>query len=150
MRSRSIIASFALLACAGLLSGCQTAPGGDGQQLSETGKVALQEVAAIAVRRAVLESPRAQEKAANIRAIAGRLQAVTSVTSVTQLRAAVELEIDGLGLNPIDRADAQSLLNIFAALLREQLGKDDLDADALVKVNDFLGMIVRALPAAPG
>lgn len=128
-----------------ILAGCVTTPDG-GHQLSETGKVALQEVASIAVRRSLSTSPRAAEKAQNIREIAVRLQSITEVTSVSDLRAAVEKEVNALGLNPVDRADAQSLLNIFHALLLDYVGRNELDADALVRVNEFITMVVNALP----
>lgn len=130
------------------ISGCVTTPEG-GRELSATGKVALQEVTAIAVRRAIDDSPRAQEKAANIRAVAARLAAVTDVTTIGELKLVVSAEVDALGLNPVDRADAQSLLNIFAALLADYIGKDEIDADALVRVNEFVSLILAALPPSP-
>jgi hypothetical protein len=126
-----------------LLVGCAT-----NQQLSATSKVALQEVAAIAVRRAVGDSPRFAEKAQNIRYIASRLQSATSVTSIADLRKAVDVELDGLKLTAVDRADANSLLNIFQALLQEQIGDGAIDSAALVQVNEFIGYIVAALPPA--
>lgn len=92
-----------------LLAGCVTTADG-GRELTATGKVALQEVTAIAVRRSLATSPRAQEKAANIRAVAARLAAVPDATTVSGLKVAVEAEVDALGLNEVDRADAQSLL----------------------------------------
>lgn len=139
----TLAAAALLTAC--VMTGCASNPAG-GQELSATGKVALQEVTAIAVRRAVTASPRAAEKAQHIRAIAVRLQSVTSVTTVSELKQLVSDEVDKLGLATVDRADAESLLNIFAALLTERLGTDELDAAALVKVNEFVSMIVAALP----
>lgn len=124
------------------LVGCSVNP-----NVSVTTKVALQEIAIIAVRRAVNESPRAAEKARNIRDVAVRLQSVSTIASVTDLRAVVEVEVAKLNLNPIDKADANSLLNIFEALLREKIGKDEIDSTALVQVNEFLNLIVAALPA---
>lgn len=126
------------------LVGCGSNPS---VELSATTKVALQEVAAIAVRRAVTSSPRAAEKAQNIRNVAVALQSVTSITSVSDLRVVVDAEIAKLGLSPVDKADANSLLNIFEALLKEKLGKDEIDSTALVTVNEFVSIIVAALPA---
>jgi hypothetical protein len=126
---------------AGLMAGCASQSG-----LSPTGQVALQEVTAIAVRRAVTDSPRAAEKVANIRAVANQLLTITSITSVSQLRAQVDAEVAKLNLSPVDAADARSLLNIFEALLRERIG-EDINADAMVQVNEFVAMIVAALPA---
>jgi hypothetical protein len=130
-----------LLAVAFGGSGCAS------NQVSPTTQVAIQEIAAIAVRRAVNDSPRAQEKIANIRAIATQLLAVSSITTVTELRAVVDAEVAKLNLNPVDAADARSLLNIFQALLTERIG-EDINADALVTVNEFVGYIVAALPPA--
>lgn len=129
-----------------MLTGCVTTQEG-GRALSSTGRIALQEVAAIAVRRAVTESPRAQEKAQNIREVAVRLATITSITSIDELKVAVEREVDALGLNPVDRADAQSLLNIFEALLLDYVGSNELDANGLIRLNEFISMIVTALPA---
>jgi hypothetical protein len=130
--------AFALI-LALFVAGCASTP-------SATTQIALQEVTAIAVRRAVSDNPRAAEKVANIRAIATQLLTVTSVATVSDLRALVDVEVAKLNLNPIDAADAKSLLNIFQALLTERLGKDEIDADALVKVNEFVGYILAALP----
>lgn len=135
-----------VLACIAVLTiGCASTQGS--QHLSATGRVALQEVTAIAVRRAVTESPRSAEKARNIREIAVMLQESTSFTTVAELRTAVDAEVAKLSLNPVDQADANSLLNIFEALLVERLGTNEIDSEALVRVNEFLGMIVSALPA---
>jgi hypothetical protein len=135
-------ASFVATFVAVTLCGCATSDG-----LSPTGQVALQEVTAIAVRRAVTDSPRAAEKVANIRAVANQLLTITSITSVSQLRAQVDAEVAKLNLSPVDAQDAKSLLNIFEALLRERIG-EEINADALVKVNEFVGYILAALPAA--
>ncbi len=142
MYSRSLILAAAVSA---ILAGCASQPGGT-VELSNTGRVALQELSAIAVRRAVTESPRAAERAANIRAVAVRLQALTTVATVADLKTVVEQEVDRLGLNPIDRADAQSLINVLGALLLDYVGQNQLDARALVLVSEFLGMVVAALP----
>jgi hypothetical protein len=125
---------------AGFMAGCSSNP------VSPTNQVALQEVTAIAVRRAVADSPRAAEKVANIRAVANQLLTITSITTVSQLRAQVDAEVAKLNLSPVDAADARSLLNIFEALLRERIG-EDINADAMVQVNEFVAMIVAALPA---
>jgi hypothetical protein len=125
---------------AALVAGCSSNP------VSPTTQVALQEVTAIAVRRAVADSPRAAEKVANIRAIAAQLLTVTSITTVTDLRAVVDAEVAKLHLSPVDAADARSLLNIFEALLRERIG-EEINADSLVRVNEFVGYILAALPA---
>jgi hypothetical protein len=137
-----LLAKLALtLGVIALTLGCASQSG-----LSPTGQVALQEVTAIAVRRAVADSPRAAEKVANIRAVANQLLTITSITTVSQLRAQVDAEVAKLNLSPVDAADARSLLNIFEALLRERIG-EDINADAMVQVNEFVAMIVAALPA---
>lgn len=128
-----------------LLVGCVSNPDGS-RELSATGKIALQEVTAIALRRSIADSPRAQEKVANIRHVATRLQAATAVTSISELRLVVDAELDRLKLTAIDRADANSLMNVFQALLIERVGKDEIDAQALMTVNEFVSMIVAALP----
>jgi hypothetical protein len=122
-----------------LTLGCASNP------VSPTTQIALQEVTAIAVRRAVADSPRAAEKIANIRAVAAQLAAVTSITTVAELRTVVDAEVAKLGLNAVDAADAKSLLNILQALLTERIGTD-INADALVRVNEFVAMVVAALP----
>jgi hypothetical protein len=132
----SFVATFFIFA------GCASNP------VSPTTQIALQEVTAIAVRRAVADSPRAAEKIANIRAVAGRLAGITSVTTVAELRAVVDAEVAKLNLHPVDAADAKSLLNIFQALLTERIGGNDINANALVQVNEFVGYVLAALPAA--
>lgn len=129
------------LILAAILAGCASSP------VSPTTQIALQEITAIAVRRAVADSPRAAEKIANIREVAGKLAGITSVTTVTELRAVVDAEVAKLNLNPVDAADARSLLNIFQVLLTERVG-EDINADALVEVNAFVGYILAALPPA--
>jgi hypothetical protein len=128
------------LILAAILAGCASNP------VSPTTQIALQEVTAIAVRRAVADSPRAAEKIANIRAVAAQLAAVTSITTVAELRTVVDAEVAKLNLDPVDAADAKSLLNIFQALLTERIGGNDINADALMKVNEFVAMVVAALP----
>lgn len=129
------------------LSACVTTPTG-GKQLSETGKIALQSVAEISVRRYLRDHPGRQTNiVSNIRRVAGELQSATSVTTVSGLRSAVEAELQKIPMSDADRQDATSLLNIFEALLREQIGSETIDSQGLIKVNDFLKMIVGALPA---
>ena len=48
--------------------------------------------------------------------------------------------------NPADLGDVHDLLDVFEALLREQIGKDEIDSNALVQVNEFASMLVAALP----
>lgn len=146
MRFRTGSSLILAAAISAILAGCAPNPVTGNVELSNTGRVALQEVAAIAVRRAVTDSPRAAEKAGRIRDIAARLQTLTTVTTVADLKVVVEHEVDALGLAPIDRADAQSLINVLGALLADYVGQNQLDARALVQVNEFLGLIVAALP----
>lgn len=141
LKHHPLIFTAALFVAFCLLTACAT-----NRELSPSGKVLLQEAASIAVRRALIDSPRRAEKAQNIRDIAARLQNVTEQTTVSGLRAAVEQEIMKLNLEPIDHADAVSLLNICAALVADYIGRDELDADALVRVNEFIGYLVAALP----
>jgi hypothetical protein len=139
VKGRSIVLMMAVSA---ILAGCGSNPG---VELSNTTKVVLQEVVTIGVRRA-LNTPRAAEKAANIRAVAVRLQSVATATTVAELKAVVGQEVDSLGLAPIDRADAQSLINVLGALLVDYIGQEKLDSAAQVKVGEFLGLVVAALP----
>lgn len=140
-----IIAAAAVIA----LAGCASTPDGEQRhQLSETGKAAIQATAQIAARNYLRNHPgRATEIAANIRAAAAELRNATSYATVSALRVAVELELTKRIGNEWDLEDAKSLLDVFEPLLREQIGKNEIDSEALVRINDFADMIVRALPA---
>ena len=128
---------------AAVLPGCATT--------SPQTKLILETTTRMAVRRAIAESPnptRALEKAANIRTVAERLKGVaTSESTILGLRDEVLLEIARLDLAPLDRADAVDLVNLFAAILQEQYG-DELSGDErLVKVREFLDIVLATLPA---
>lgn len=128
-------------------SGCVSTPD-SGQQLSESGKVALGATARIAVRHYVQDHPgRAGEIVVNIRDVASLLSSVTEDTTVSGLRVVVEAELATRVTDPLDRQDAHDLLDVFEALLREQIGKDEIDSASLVQVNEFASMILAALPA---
>ena len=129
-----------------LLAACTTTP--DGQnRLTPAGQVAVETAVRIAVRHAIADSPRATEKAQNVRTIVARLQAVVSAEStLAALEAEVGAEIDKLGLSPVDQADAHDLLALFGAALEGQLGPDQIKGEGWIKVNDFLLLILASLP----
>lgn len=136
--------------CVGVLgiSGCASNPNTE-RRISPIGRLALQEAANIAMRRYLAETPRAAQRAENIRTIAARLQASTSFTSVTELRATVDREVSKLALSPLDLADARSFLNILDVALRDQIENDLIDSDAMVRVNDFLLTVLAVIPPIP-
>lgn len=127
------------------LSACVTTP--TGKTLTPEGQAALDVAVRIAVRHAVAESPRAAEKARNIRKIVARVQAVTSAEStLSALVTEVQAEIEELGLSPLDKADANDLLTLLAVSLESRLGPEGLNSAGLVKVNEFLVLVLAALP----
>lgn len=127
-----------------ILSACATNPDGS-RDLTNTGKVALQEVAAIAVSRHIRESPRAAERAQKIRAVLAEIQDMPDVTTVAGLRQVVQARIDALS-DPFDRQDFTRLLNILSAVLLDYVGDGQLDAKAVVRVKDFLEYVAAAIP----
>lgn len=130
-----------------LLSGCTTNPDGN-HTLSPQGQIALETSVRIAVRHAVADSPRALEKARNIREVVARLQTVlTAESTLAALEVEVSAQIDKLGLSPVDNADAHDLLALFGAALEARLGPDALQAEGLVRVSSFLDLILAALPS---
>lgn len=142
-----VLRNFFVLLVAMCMTSCVTAPTGE-KQLSQTGKVAIQELAGIALDRYIrTHQDRASSIVKNVRRIATELRDVTTATTVTGLRAAVDIELTKLNLNPEDLQDATRVLNIFEALLHDQIGSDAIDGQALIKVRDFLNMITGALPA---
>lgn len=134
-----------ILIAAIAVSGCATT--GE-RTLTPEGQAILDTSLRIAVRHAVADSPRAAEKARNIRAIAVRLQAVTSAEStLAGLTAEVRAEIDKLPISALDKADANDLLTLLAVSLESRLGSDALQSAGLVKVNEFLTLVLEAIPA---
>lgn len=99
-------------------------------------------------RRWAYESPRAAEKVRNFRSVVEGLGPLEQFTTVTALRAAAEFEISKHDLSELDRRDASDLLDTFELVLRDQNKGDAIAPDAVVKVSDFLQMLVRELPAA--
>jgi hypothetical protein len=142
---RSVILSFLAFV---MLAGCVTTPDG-GRQLTATGKVALQEVAAIGINRWVRESPGAAEKVEKVRVVLVELQALPDISTIAGLRAVVQTRIDAKVSDPLDRSDWTRLLNILSALLTDYVGDGTLDAKAVIVVRDFLGYLSAALPPAP-
>jgi hypothetical protein len=130
------------------LSGCVTTPSG-GKELTPAGKVALQETAAIATRRYLRDRPNQAERVANIRAVAVQLQSVTDAVTLARLKELAIAEINKRVHNEWDKADAISLVNMFEVVLVEQYGDGVLFPDQLVKVNEFLVMLIAALPPVP-
>lgn len=130
-----ILAAFALGGCASSSS-----------NLSPVGQVALQTSVRIAVRHA-LDSPRALEKARNIRAMAELLNTTLAEgLTVATLTTELSEEIDTLGLDPLSTADAKDLLLILSALLEQRVGSGELTPDGVVKVSEFVDAVLSALP----
>lgn len=141
---RNMLVAFSLFV---MLAGCVTTPTGS-NALSPEGEAALQVSVRIAVRHAVADSPRAAAKAQNIRHVIAQLQGVlTAESTLVGLKNEVSAELDTLGLTPLDRADAQDLLDLVAVALEARLGPDALKSEGVVRVSEFLSMVLAALPA---
>lgn len=109
-------------------------------------QVALDVTTRIAIRHA-LDTPRAIEKAQNIRRVAEQVRAAaTQDATVATLVAVAQQEIDKLNLSPLERADAQDLLLLMSALLEQRLGDGDVKPDFVVTVAEFADLILDALP----
>lgn len=109
-------------------------------------QVAIDVTTRIAMRHA-LDTPRAIEKAQNIRRVAEQVKAAaTQDATVATLVAVAQIEIDKLDLSPIERADAQDLLLLMSALLEQRLGDGDVKPDFVVTVAEFADLILGALP----
>lgn len=109
-------------------------------------QVALDVTTRIAIRHA-LDTPRAVEKARNIRHVAEQVKAAaTQGATVATLVSVAQAEIDKLDLSPIERADAQDLLLLMSALLEQRLGDGDVKPDFVVAVAEFADLILDALP----
>lgn len=109
-------------------------------------QVALDVTTRIAIRHA-LDTPRAVEKARNIRHVAEQVKAAaTQGATVATLVSVAQAEIDKLDLSPIERADAQDLLLLMSALLEQRLGSGDVTPDFVVTVGEFADLILGALP----
>src|ERR1700754_3296977 len=130
-----------------LMAGCATPGVGGGHRPSaETQKVILQQVLGLVVDHFVAESPRARERVERVREVAVRLSLVTGVTTIDDLRAAVDSEVAKLNLTSLEQKDAQRFLEILEAVLRDYVGQEKLDAQGLVKVNDFVQWVIAAWP----
>lgn len=109
-------------------------------------QVALDVTTRIAIRHA-LDTPRAVEKARNIRRVVEQVRAAaTQDATVATLVAVAQQEIDKLALSDIERADAQDLLLLMSALLEQRLGSGDVKPDFVVTVGEFADLILDALP----
>lgn len=139
---------FALPLLLTALTACATNPDGS-RQLTETGKVALQEVASIVIERHLRESPKAAEHAEKIRAVLTNIAQLPDVTTVSGLRQIVQARIDERVTDSYDRQDYTRLLNILSAVLNDYVGSGQLDAGARVKVTEFLGYVAAAIPVRP-
>lgn len=105
----------------------------------------------ITLRHAVAGSPRATEKAENIRAVVTRLQAIaTTETTVSGLKAEVITYLDTLELTDLQRRDALDVLDYFSAVIEAQVGEETFDNARLVKVQEFLMLILAAIPLETG
>lgn len=136
-----------LLVSAILTVGCATQPDGS-SGLTPEGQIALETSVKIAVRHLVADSPRGAEKAANVRAIVARLQGVlTAESTLGALKDEVKVELAKLHLAPVDLADANDLLDLFTVSLEARLGPDALKSEGVVRVSQFLGLVLAALPA---
>ena len=109
-------------------------------------QLALDVTTRIAIRHA-LDTPRAVEKARNIRRVVEQVRAAaTQDATVATLVAVAQQEIDKLTLSDIERADAQDLLLLMSALLEQRLGDGDVKPDFVVTVAEFADLILDALP----
>jgi hypothetical protein len=128
------------------MQGCATNPDGS-RELTPEGQAILETSTRIAVRHYVADSPRAAERVQNLREVVAKLQELTSAeTTLGALKAVVVLEVERLNLAPLDKADALDLLDLFAAALESRLGQDPLQATGLVRVNEFLSLVLAAIP----
>jgi len=144
MRKVQVPLTVALLMV--LLSACVTNPDGS-RQLTPEGQAIMETSARIAMRHFISDSPRAAERAQNVREVIAKVQAVTSAeTTLGALKAVVAAEVKRLSLDPLDEADALDLLELFAVSLESRLGDDPLQARGLVRVNDFLTLVLGMLP----
>lgn len=149
---QSGFASIALMAILAVISmtmlcGCATTQGG-GLQASPEGKLVVETSVRIAVRHAVADSPRAAQKAANIRNVVARLQALPATDStIASLQVVVKAELDKLSLAPVDLADANDLLDLLSVALESQLAARGVDAAEPVVVSEFLAFVLKAIPA---
>lgn len=134
-----IIAVLAALA----LTGCKTNPGTGEQELTEGGKAALRETAALIVERHFREHP--STKVERVRAVLVELQQLPDITTVDNLRASLQTRIDKLE-DPYDRSDFTRMLNILAPLLKDSIGSGELAPHAVIEVRDFLAYLAAALP----
>lgn len=141
-----LVSTFIVAAAATLLAGCVTTPTGE-KQVSEEGKAALEIAARIGMRH-FLADERAVEKIHNIREVVAQLQALTNAEStLAGLTALVSTEIEKLNISPIDKADAQDLLTLLSRALEAQLGPDALNSEGVVKVNEFLKLVLSVIPS---
>lgn len=142
----ALVAMLLALVAAGIicvLSACATT----GKQMDPTAKVLLDTSVRIAVRHAVEGNPRAAEKAAHIRAVFAKVQAITTAEStVAALESVVRTEVDKLQLSPLDRADANDLITLLGVALEARF--QGPQADKVVQVNELLRLVLSALPAA--
>lgn len=137
---------WAILVGSALVSACATT---GGAAMTPTARAELQAVTRIAVRRAFSMSPRAAEKAQNVRAIVGKIRTVTtSESTVAGLTAVVQAELNKIPLSPLDRADANDLVQLLSVALEARF--QGVDAERLVEINEFLQFVLDALPVAPG
>jgi hypothetical protein len=135
------VASFALLA------GCVTTPDGN-QELSPVGEAALQASVSIATRHFILDSPRQTQRAQNIKKVIGAIRGgVTADSTLAGLRLAVNREIAKLGADEADMGDVGNFLDVVDAVIESKIGEGELKAEGVVKVSDFLDLILRAVPS---
>lgn len=126
-----------------IIQGCTTI---GSTQMDPTAKLALETTVRIAVRHAVEGNPRAAEKAAHIRDVVAKVQAITTAEStVAALETVVRAEVDKLQLSPLDRADANDLITLLGVALESRF--QGPQADKVVAVNQFLALVLSALPA---
>jgi hypothetical protein len=133
-----------------ILTACVTTETGK-QELSPVGEAALQASVSIAVRHYIADSPKAQARAANIRKVVEQVKAVAGAEStLAALRDVVAGEIDRLNLSELDRADALTLLDLVAVALEAKLGDRALNSEGLLRVADYLDIILKAIPPTTG
>lgn len=129
------------------LVGCSVNPTTGQQELSGTGKAAIVAFTGEFVDRYLAESPDRAKSIANIRDVAVRLQNVTDAVTVSELRARLDVEVAKLDISDINKRSLKRWSPILEGLLQDYVGSGQLDANAYVRVNEFLNLIVAALPA---
>jgi len=145
-RSPALVGGLALLVACATLAGCVTNPATGERELTESGKAALQEVAALAIARYVEQSDGGAVQVERLRSALEELEALPDLTTVDGLHALIQARIDQKVEDPFDRAQLTRLNTLIAAMLTDSVGRDLLDPAAAVRVREFLAYLAAVLP----